>query len=302
MILVTTPTGNSGSLILRQLVEGGHAVRVLVRDPQKIPEDLRAKIEIAQGSLLDVDEFTKALTGCDTVYYCIPQGVTPTNVMKYYEDFAGVAAEAIRRAGTKRIVYLGGAGKASPYHDNAGTLSGLYRAEDILAESGAAMRALHCPNFYEGLLWQVQAIAKANMFFIAVPGDCKYPEVALRDIANVAVKWLTDPNWTGVEGVGVIGPEDLSSNEVAQLLSDALGRPIYFQQLSREENLNNLLQFGLSDVLANSMADLYEAVAQGLFAAEPRTPETTAPTSMKQWIAEVFVPTYNYMTSNNTGA
>jgi len=139
MILVTTPTGNSGSLILRQLVEGGHTVRVLARDPNKIPEELRAQIEIVQGSLLDVDALTRALQGCDTAYYCIPQSTTPDDVIRYYEEFATIAVQAIQVAGTQRIVYLSGAGTDSPLRENAGTATGLFHAEDILGKSGAAL-------------------------------------------------------------------------------------------------------------------------------------------------------------------
>lgn len=35
MILVTTPTGNTGSVIVQQLVERGQQVRIFVRDPEK---------------------------------------------------------------------------------------------------------------------------------------------------------------------------------------------------------------------------------------------------------------------------
>ncbi len=301
MILVTTPTGNTGSIVLRQLVEGGQKVRAFARDAQKIPDDLRSKIEIATGSLQNVDDFAKALTGCDTVYYCIPQGVNPPDVMKYYEDYANVAVQAIRKAGTKRVVYLGGAGKASPLQGKAGMLTGLHRAEDILNTSGASVLTMHCPNFYESLFWQVQTIAQMGMMFVAVPGDCKYPEVAIRDVAGAAVKWLTDTSWSGIKSVGVIGPEDMSNNEVAALLSEALGKPVHFQQISREDNLKNLLQFGLSEALANGVSDMYESIAKGLYSVEPRTPETTAPTSYRDWIAEVFLPAYGYMTSQNAG-
>ena len=113
---------------------------------------------------------------------------------------------------------------------HAGTISGLHRAGDMLATSGSAMRVLHCPNFYEELLWHIQAIAQTGMFFIAILGDAKYPEVAIKDIAAPAVKWLTDPNWKGVQSVGGIGPEDRNSDETAQMLSDALGKPSAFSR------------------------------------------------------------------------
>ncbi|MEO5909654.1 MAG: NAD(P)H-binding protein [Pelobium sp.] len=113
MILVTTPTGNTGSLILQQLVAQGQQVRIFVRDPKKIATDILEKVEVATGSLLNEDEFTKALQDCDTLYFCVPQTNTQDDVYAYYEDFAKVASKAIKNAGTKRVVYLSSGGKAS---------------------------------------------------------------------------------------------------------------------------------------------------------------------------------------------
>lgn len=75
MILVTTPTGNTGSRILQMLVKEGQQVKVFLRDPQKIPADILEKVEVATGSLLNEYEFTKALQSCDTLYFCVPQAI-----------------------------------------------------------------------------------------------------------------------------------------------------------------------------------------------------------------------------------
>jgi len=88
MILVTTPTGNTGSIVLQQLVEQGQKVKIFLRDPRKIPADILEKVEVATGSLLNEYEFTEALRGCDTLYFCVPQSNTQEDVNGYYEDFA----------------------------------------------------------------------------------------------------------------------------------------------------------------------------------------------------------------------
>jgi len=293
MILITTPTGNTGSLILRTLAESGQPVRAFARDLQKLPADLRDKIEIAQGSLLNADEFAQALEGCDIVYYCIPQSSTPDDVIRYYEEYATVAVQAMRMAGTRRVVYLSGAGHDSPLAQAAGTATGLFRAEDILAASGLSTMALRCPPFFESLLWQIEAIARAGMFFVAIPGDAKHPQVAVRDIADVAVRWLLDESWQGVNAVGVLGPMNISHNDIAAALTNALGKPIHFVPMSREQNRENLTQHGINEVLADGVGEMFEAIGNGLIDAEPRTPQSTTPTTIRQWIDEVFVPQMN---------
>ncbi|WP_415326792.1 SDR family oxidoreductase [Chryseobacterium sp. MMS23-Vi53] len=84
MILITTPTGNTGSMILQQLLEQEQKVRIFLRDPKKISADILEKVEIVTGSLLNEVEFTEALKGCDTLYFCVPQSNTQEDVNAYY--------------------------------------------------------------------------------------------------------------------------------------------------------------------------------------------------------------------------
>jgi len=292
MILVTTPTGNTGSALVRTLVEAGHPVRVLVRDPAKLPVDLQGRIAIAQGSMLDADAFARALEGCEAMYVCIPQADDATDVMAHYASFAHVAVEAAKRSGTPRIVYLSGAGKASPLAQRAGSATALFHAEDIFADSGLALRALRCPVFYESTLWQMEPIIHAGMMFGLMPGDYHHGQVAARDIAAVAAAWLADTQWNGVQGVGVFGPVDVSQDEVADWIAQAIGKPVRYQQIPRERYVGNLRGFGVSDALANDVATMFEAIADGLFDAESRVAGTTEMMSMPRWIHDVFVPAF----------
>jgi len=172
MILVTTPTGNTGSIILRQLIDQGQKVRIFARDPEKISADILEKVEVATGSLLNESEFTEALQGCDTLYFCIPQSNTQNDVNAYYESFANVATNAIKNAGTKRVVYLSSGGKGSNLP--AGLITALHKAEDIISQSGASVRALRCPVFYESLLYQTASLKKTGMFFFPLTVITKY--------------------------------------------------------------------------------------------------------------------------------
>jgi uncharacterized protein YbjT (DUF2867 family) len=54
------------------------------------------------------------------------------------------------------------------------------------------------------------------MFTSPIRGDLKAPSVATRDVAAVAATYLLDDSWTGVQDVPVLGPEDLSFEDMAQ--------------------------------------------------------------------------------------
>jgi uncharacterized protein YbjT (DUF2867 family) len=289
MLLITTPTGNTGHSILRQIVQMGQPVRVLVRDPQKIPHEIRTQIEIVQGSLLDLHTLIHAMEGCETVYYCIPQSTTPTDLIQYYDDFAQTALQAIRRAGIKRVVYLGGAGKASGMK-TAGAASALFHAEDVLTTSGVALRVLRCPVFFDNLVWQIPPILYTRSWGLPIAGGYKLPQVAVKDIAHVAVRWLTDTSWHDVRGVGVLGPEDISHDQIAEAVSEAMNKTVHFRQTTRDEYRNILVREGLSPVLADGVAAMFAAITEGLFAYEPRTTGTSIPTTIQQWLQEDFMP------------
>lgn len=292
MILVTTPTGNTGSRILQMLVKEGQQVKVFLRDPQKIPADILEKVEVATGSLLNEYEFTKALQGCDTLYFCVPQSNTMEDVNAYYEDFAQVASRSIKNAGTKRVVCLSSGGKESNL--NAGLVTALHHAEDIISQSGADVRALRCPVFFETLLYQITSLKEEGVFSLPMDGNYKSPQIAVKDIASKAVEWLTDKTWTGVEGIPVLGPETISYHEIARHMSGLTGKSIRFVQVSPEDYQKTLLEkHHTSEAFAISLTEMLTAIGNGLYEKEQRTKESSSPTTVRAWMSENLVSKIN---------
>jgi uncharacterized protein YbjT (DUF2867 family) len=72
------------------------------------------------------------------------------------------------------------------------------------------------------------------VFFWPIAGDRKLPAVATRDIGAAAPRLLLDASWSGVEEVPLLGPEDLSFNGMAEIMSQVLGKDVRFQQITFE--------------------------------------------------------------------
>jgi uncharacterized protein YbjT (DUF2867 family) len=72
MIVITTPTGDIGQQVLKHVVQGSESVRVIARDPSRIPQEIRQRIEVIQGSHGDAAIIEKALTGVDVLFWLIP--------------------------------------------------------------------------------------------------------------------------------------------------------------------------------------------------------------------------------------
>jgi uncharacterized protein YbjT (DUF2867 family) len=162
--------------------------------------------------------------------------------------------------------------------------------DDLIASTGVSYRALTMPSFMDNLLRQVQTIRDRGVFFTPVSGDRKLPSCATRDIAATAARLLLDDSWSGSGHVAVLGPEDLSFNDIAQIMSEVLGQPVRYQQIPAEALKNRLTGAGMSDAMAQATVDMMIAKDQGLDNAEPRTPESTTPTSFRQWCEEVLKP------------
>jgi uncharacterized protein YbjT (DUF2867 family) len=280
--------GNIGHQVLSALLKIEEPLRVIARNPHQLAETIQSRVEVVQGSTDDADVLIQALDETDALFWCIPQSHTQDNVLDYYLQFTKAAAIALRQSRISRMVTVSSGGKGLA--KNAGVISALHIMEDLLNETGVPIRHLRCGNFMENFLWQTGAIAHQQTFYYPLPGDYPIPLVSTCDIAAIAVQWLTDPDWSGQEGVAVHGAEDLSMHQSAERFSHALGKPIRFQQVSPNAYYDSLLKHGASPAFAQSLVDMFAEVANGIYQAEARTPETTTLTTLEQWATKVMLP------------
>lgn len=123
--------------------------------------------------------------------------------------------------------------------------------------------------------------------------DRKAPLVAVADIAAVAVRLLRDRSWTGFADVPVLGPEDLSPNDLARIMTEQLGRPVRYERESLDDLRSTLIGYGLDETFVHGIADMKHAKDNGLDAGVARTAETASPTTFEQWCAETLKPAFD---------
>ncbi|WP_436524548.1 NAD(P)H-binding protein [Actinoplanes sp. HUAS TT8] len=290
MIVVTAPTSSIGSQLLDHLIDGGAEVRVIARDPSRIRPEVRERVEIVPGSHGDADVVDAAFDGAEAVFWLAPPNDQAESLRSVYLDFLEPALAAWSKRGVARVVGISALGRGTPMAAHAGHVTWSLEMDDRIAASGVAYRALTMPSFMDNLLNQAGAL-RNGMFFSSIPGEKKLPTCATRDIAAVAARELLAGGWTGFEEVPVLGPEDLSNDDQARILTEVLGRPIRFQHVPVDAFRDNLIaNAGMSAAVAQGMADMMTAKAAGLDNAEPRTPRNTTPTTFRAWCEEVLVP------------
>ncbi|MFG3050081.1 NAD(P)H-binding protein [Kitasatospora sp. NPDC048239] len=293
MIVITAPTGNIGRPLLSRLLESGPAageeLRVVVRDPARLPEAARGRVEVVVGSHGDAEVLDRAFEGADAVFWLVPPdaALTPRDA---FSGFTRPAVKALAAHGVGHVVGVSALGRGTPLADRAGLVTASLAMDDLIAGSGAAYRALACPSFFENLLEEADSIRDQGVFTDVVDADRRAPLVATADIAAVAARLLLDRSWTGTGSVPVLGPRDVSPNDLARIMTGQLGRPVRYERRPFDELSATLVGYGLNEEFVQGIVDMKRAKDQGLDAGVTRTPGTASPTGFEQWCAQTLKP------------
>ncbi|MEV8476376.1 NAD(P)H-binding protein [Streptomyces sp. NPDC051173] len=295
MIVITAPTGQIGGrlldILLKEAPSRGEELRVVLRDPAKLPEAVRARVDVVTGSHDDAEVVDRAFTGADAVFWLVPPAPPRTpSLDAAYSGFTGAAAKAFTAHGVGHVVGVSALGRGTPVADRAGHVTASLAMDDLIASTGVAYRALANPTFMDNLLWQVSSIRDHGVFTGTVAADRKAPVAATRDIAAAAAGLLLDRSWTGTGEVPVLGPEDLSANDMAHVMSDVLGRPVRYERQSLDDFRAALTGQGAGDAVVEGYVDMMRSKDAGLDDGVRRTAGTASPTAFRRWCEEVLKP------------
>ncbi len=290
MIVVTTPTGKIGSQVLHHLFSSDRPVRVLVRDPSKLSQEVRDRVEIVTGSLEDEASLEPAFEGAESAFLLVPPSPKDNNDADYYLRFTRPALAALKRGRVKRVVGVSVLGRGSELSQHAGPITAALAKDKAIEESGVDYHALWCPALMDNMLGNVQSIRVQGVF--SSPNDplLKVPQVATKDVGMMAAKYLLDMSWSGQGGSAVLGPEDLSFNDMASIMTAVLGETVRYQQIPEDAFKAQLIQHGINSIFAQGIVEMLVAKNNGLDNLEKRTPQNTTPTSFAQWCEEVLKP------------
>jgi uncharacterized protein YbjT (DUF2867 family) len=292
MIVITAPTGNIGHQVLDHVLATDRPVRVIVRNPARLPSRVRDRVEVVPGSHGDPAVVDRAFAGAEAVFWLVPVDPAADSMEQAFAGFTGPAAAALRRHGVPRVVDVSALGRGTPYAERAGYVTGSLAMDDLLADTGVALRTLAAAGFLDNVLRQVGSIAGQGTLYDVVPPQRALPMVATRDIAAVAARLLLDDGWTGRQDVPLLGPENLSYADLAATAGDVLGRPVRYEQITTAALADQMLRYGRSAAMAQGLVEMMTAKVDGLDDAVVRTPRHVAdtPTTFRQWCEDTLAP------------
>jgi uncharacterized protein YbjT (DUF2867 family) len=287
MIVITAPTGQIGSKLVTSLLRQGEPVRLVVRDPGKLPAEVRERAEIVVGSHRERDVLDRALDGADALFWLMPAAATASSPYEAYVTASIPGADAVVRHAVPRVVIVSALGRGAQIY--AGHISASHAMEDLFRSTGAHVRALALPTFMDNILRQVATIP-TGVVSGTLPDGFTMPWIATKDIAALAAGYLVDRTWTGQDPVEVLGGEDLSYQDIAAILTDVLGTPVRYERGDRAAVEQFLVGRGFSEAMARSMMDMDLAGERGINNAKPRTAANTTPTTFREFAVEAVKP------------
>ncbi len=272
MYLITGATGNIGRSVVERLHKEGHDVRALVRDASRatlLPDG----IDIAVGDLDDAASVVAALRDVDGVFLLhADTGTTQTQIM----------VDAARPAGVRRIVLLSSIGaRLRPLPTPGETLAA---REDLLRASGLDVTYLRPNQLMSNALWWADGIRDEGRV-VDPTGPGRIPVVDPEDIARVAALVLTQGGHVG-HGYILNGPEALTSHEQVAILSDVLGRPIDFVDVTPEQFARDSIARGTPAQRAAAMRnlnELFRAGRAGVIADDIENLTGVVPRTFREW-------------------
>ncbi len=138
LTLVTGSTGYIGGRLVPRLLESGHPVRCLVRDPARLQgHSWKSAVEVVRGDLLRPETLATAMHGVSTAYYLVHSLGAGSDFHQRDLEAARHFSEAAYRAGVQRIIYLGGLAEGST--ELSEHLRSRQQTGDVLRRAGVAV-------------------------------------------------------------------------------------------------------------------------------------------------------------------
>ncbi|MGD6748143.1 NAD(P)H-binding protein [Streptomyces sp. BH106] len=251
--LVIGATGTTGSRVAAQLTAAGHHVKSAGRRATPVPGTEPVAFDWYEPTTHDA-----ALDGVDRVHLVPPVGdFDPAAVMLPFLRRA-------RAAGVHRAVLL----SSSAVPEGGPAVGAVHQELPTLFDDWAVLRPSWFMQNFTGAHVHAVSIREEGVIRTAT-GSGRVGFIDAEDIAAVAVRALTDDVAPNTDLV-LTGPESLTYDDIATLLTEATGRTVTHRQLSYEQ-LRARLAAELPGAFAAMLAAMDRAIAEG---SEDRTTDT----------------------------
>ena len=243
--LVIGASGTTGRRVVARLVAAGHGAKAASRHATPVPGAAPVRFD-----WYDPSTHADALAGADRVYLIPPPADSdPAAVMVPFLRQA-------RAAGVHRAVLL----SSSAIPEGGPAVGSVHRALPDLIEQWAVLRPSWFMQNFTGTHAHALSIREHGSILTAT-GSGRVGFIDAEDIAAVAVQALTGEHAPDTDLI-LTGPEALSYDDIAAIMTKVTGRLVVHRSLSYEQ-MRDRLAAEIPEEFAAMLADLDRAIAAG---------------------------------------
>ncbi|MGW4268925.1 SDR family oxidoreductase [Streptomyces californicus] len=255
LIAVTGASGAVGGRVARRLARTGAPVRLLGRDPARLP-DVPGADRAPAAPYGDGEAMRRALDGAHTLFL-VSAHESPDRVREH-----ATAIDAAVAVGVERIVYVSFQGAAP---DATFTFARDHWETEAHLRTAGVRHTFLRDNWYQAGL---PAMTGTDGVLRGPGGEGRVAAVTHEDIADAAAAVLLDEG-TDHDGRAhdLTGPEAFTLAEAAEELSRVTGRPVVYVPETREEAYASRAGYGAPEWEVAGWVTSYEAIANGELAA-----------------------------------
>ncbi len=273
--LITGATGDVGARVTRQLLERGIRPRVLTRSEEKARALFGDSVDVCAGDLGDPASTRTVIQGADVIFL--------VNIGPEIPRRDETAAKIAKEEGVRRIV------KLSSLDVEEGLAIGAWheKGERAIRDAGVPFTFVRPTGFMSNLLAWAHSI-KTEGVVRSSTGDGRRAFIHSEDIASVSVAALLTDEYVG-RALPITGPESLTWTEVAEIISNAIGRSLRYELLSDEEARARYAKISGSAEETEAHVALWRAIREGRLGAVTDCVERVLgrkPIALEQWVAE----------------
>ena len=249
MVVVTGSTGRVGGLVARKLEQGGHPVRLIVRDPGRAPRIDGAEVEVADYG--NPDALVKGLRKGDHVFM-VSLWIGGDVRLDLHRSFIDAAA----KADVAHLVYLSfvNAGKSAIFshaQEHGAT-------EEMLRGSGVPWTSIRNSMYADDIPGWFDSDGVARE-----PGDVARMSFSYRtELADVIALALTEAVHEG-KVYNITTPESVSIQELAQIATEVTGESYSYEPISDDEWIKRWKAQGRPDWALEAGQTSYQALRAG---------------------------------------
>lgn len=293
-IVVTGSVGHISKPLAQQLVQKGHSVTIISSQTERQSEIEAIGAQAAIGSVLDAEFLTATFKDAEIVYLMEPpfNFFDPkTDPKSHWLNIAKSYAQAVLQSGVAKVIHLSSIGAHTD--TGVGMLVTHHLVENILKEvpDTVSIKTMRPVGFYYNMFAFIPAIKNTGTIIQNYGGNEKEPWVSPLDIADVIAEEIEKP-FVG-RTVRYVASDEVSPNEVAKTLGEAIGKPdLQWNVISDEQFQNNLVNIGFNPLIAQGFTEMNAGRRNNLYDDYKQNKPVLGKVKLKDFAKE-FATIYN---------